>query len=260
MSKYAIEDSTLTAIADAMRQADGTTEKITPEEMPAKAAALFEAGAKSEYDKFWDVYQEFGERRDYRVAFAVGWDDTIFRPKYDMRPTRTSQMFQYTRIVDLVGILERQGVVLDTSASITGLQMFQSCNTTRIPEIDARKMTNTSYMFGGGAKVQTIDKLIVSSTTELSSATFSDATDLTNIIFEGTIARTIDLHWSPLSKASILSTIGCLSDTTSDLTASFSLAAVNTAFESSRGAADGSTSAEWLALIDTKPNWTISLA
>ena len=35
--------------------------------------------------------------------------------------------------------------------------------------------------------------------------------------------------------------------------------AVNIAFETSAGAGDGSTSAEWLALVATKTNWTISL-
>ena len=51
-----------------------------------------------------------------------------------------------------------------------------------------------------------------------------------------------------------------LTDTASGKTITFSKTAVNKAFETSAGANDGSTSAEWLALVGTKPNWTISLA
>jgi hypothetical protein len=39
----------------------------------------------------------------------------------------------------------------------------------------------------------------------------------------------------------------------------FSLVAINTAFETASGVADGSASQEWLELSNTKSNWTISL-
>ena len=63
-----------------------------------------------------------------------------------------------------------------------------------------------------------------------------------------------------LSKASHISVINTLSTTTSGLSVIFSLTAVNKAFETSEGANNGSTSAEWLNLIATKNNWTINLA
>ena len=82
MSKYSIEDATLTAIADKLREASGQTEPITPDEMPEKITGVFEAGAKSEYDKFWDAYQENGYRNDYSYAFSRrGWIDVSFKPK-----------------------------------------------------------------------------------------------------------------------------------------------------------------------------------
>lgn len=62
-----------------------------------------------------------------------------------------------------------------------------------------------------------------------------------------------------LSKPSITSIINCLSTTTSGLTVTLSKTAVNNAFETSEGVADGSTSQEWLNLVATKTNWTISL-
>jgi hypothetical protein len=67
---------------------------------------------------------------------------------------------------------------------------------------------------------------------------------------EGTIAGAINLKWSKkLSKASIESVIGCLSDAKTGLTATFSTTAKNNAF----------TTEEWDALVASKPNWTIAL-
>ena len=69
-----------------------------------------------------------------------------------------------------------------------------------------------------------------------------------------------DVQWSTeLSKESIISIINALSDTTTALTVTLSKTAVNNAFETAKGNADGSTSEEWAALIATKQNWTISL-
>ena len=76
----------------------------------------------------------------------------------------------------------------------------------------------------------------------------------------GTLRISVNMQWSPLSKDSIISIINALSTATSDLPITLSITAVNNAFETSPGAADGSTSEEWTALIATKPNWTISLA
>ena len=83
---------------------------------------------------------------------------------------------------------------------------------------------------------------------------------LTTIIIED---GEICLNWlfpnSPLSKESITTIINHLSDNTTGLTAGFKKSAVDKAFETSDGALDGEMSDEWLRLISTKTNWTISL-
>lgn len=209
-------------------------------------------GRQAEYDRFWDTYQQNGQRTNYEHAFkGVGWTDKIFKPKYDIIPNSygASAMFQYSEITNLKQLLLDAGVRLDTSNCVFLLQTFQDCEITHIPEIDARKATNTSYMVGSQCKVVTIDKLLVSETTPLSS-TFIQSDYLENIVFEGTIGQSVDLHWSPLTKASIESVIAALSDTASGMTASFKQSAVNGAFPSE----------EWLALVAAKPNWTITLA
>jgi hypothetical protein len=62
-----------------------------------------------------------------------------------------------------------------------------------------------------------------------------------------------------LDKESITSIIDALSPATSGLTVTLSEAAVQKAFETSPGAADGVDTVEWVELYDTKPNWTIAL-
>lgn len=76
---------------------------------------------------------------------------------------------------------------------------------------------------------------------------------------QGNIDASMGFAWCPLDKASTTSVISALSDTATAQTLTLSLSAVNTAFETSEGAADGSTSEEWLALAETKPNWLIEL-
>ena len=211
-----------------------------------------EAGRQAEYDRFWDTYQQNGNRTSYNYAFyGDGWTDETFKPKYDivLIGNNASGMFRYSRITNLKQLLLDAGVKLDTSNCTYLLQTFQSSEIAHLPEIDARKAVNTSYMCGSDCKVVTIDKLLVSETTPLSS-TFIGAGYLENIVFEGTIGQNVDLHWSPLTAESIESTVAALSDTASGMTASFKQSAVNAAFSWE----------EWLALVAAKPNWTITLA
>ena len=48
-----------------------------------------EEGAREEYDRFWDVYQDYGNRIDYTNAFGGNyrgcyWTEDTLKPKYDM--------------------------------------------------------------------------------------------------------------------------------------------------------------------------------
>lgn len=256
-------DAAMTATADAIRAKTGSTDPIAWDAEKGMSEAVdpvFEAGKKAEYDAFWDAYQDYGNRSNYRYAFSYhGWKDDNFFPKYDIDLTNAASLFQSSNITNLKDKLIQQGVKLDSSSCKLLLQMFQNSYILHIPELDISEVTNSSYAFASDS-IATIDKLIVSENTIISENMFVNANGLIEITFEGALAMTIDLHWSPLSKASILSTITALSDSTSGLTASFSLTAVNNAFETTAGAADGSTSEEWTTLIATKPNWTIALA
>lgn len=192
-----------------------------------------EQGRKAEYDELWDNFQVKGAKPHYSNAFSyTGWNDEIYDPKYPITPTNTegiSAMFSWNQNIS------------DTKVPITA---YGKC----------------AAAFNQCVKLKSIPKLIFDRPTTISNM-FSNCVALEELNCEGVIDITgLNLQWSKkLSKASITSVINCLSTTTSGLSVTISKTAVNNAFATSEGAADGSTSEEWLNLIATKSNWTISL-
>ena len=221
-------------------------------------------GEQSEDDRFWDSYQDYGKRDNYYYGFSgVGWTDETFNPKYDIVPISGHYyMFSRSRITDLKAALERNGVVLDTSNIGYALSWFEQSEITVAPTLD---LTRASFVIALNTawKLKWVDRFILSSTmaqTFQSANSFRDCTALEHIIFEGVIRTNgFNMQWSPLDKESLISIINAVLESAT-ITITLSLDAVNKAFETSEGAADGSTSAEWLALIATKPNCTVSLA
>ncbi len=123
------------------------------------------------------------------------------------------------------------------------------------------KIGSVDYFALGATKLKSIYGALDFSECTVATLWLNSANALEDIEFvPNTIKISIDFYWcTKLSKASLTSIINGLSAETSGLTVTLSKTAVNKAFETSEGANDGSTSAEWLALIATKPNWNISL-
>lgn len=218
---------------------------------------VYEAGKKSQYDEFWDSYQNNGARNYYILAFGgEGWNDKTFRPKYNIAVQSDSfQMFRSTAITDLVAALNRAGVTLDFSKATSFTQVFHSAALTRIGTIDTTNAPSVTFtqLFFNCQKLITIEKLILSNNgTQKYSQTFQGCDALVNLTIEGVIGQTgVSFQQSKsLSKASITSIINALSTTTSGLSITFSKTAVNNAFPDTSG---------WNALIGTRSNWTINL-
>lgn len=207
-------------------------------------------GKKAEYDEFWDNYQDNGKRTNYQNAFCrEGWNDTTFKPKYNMKPTTCNQMFQACEITDLEQALKDSGVTLDTSNSTSFLQMVQSSTITVLPKIDVTKATSLSYAFSVKS-LKIIRELVVAETTPFSN-TFGSG--LEEMIVSGTIGQNgFSAKCPKLNKASITSIINALSTTTSGLSITLSVEAVWDTF-------GATTEPEWVALVGSRPNWTISL-
>ena len=201
-----------------------------------------EGGGGIDYDAFWDRYQgaeDGGEPSHYFYAFFNNrFDDETYNPKHD---------------------------IVCSDKYDSAWYMFQNntkITSTKVP-IDVTRTKEIRYIFGCSepperSKLETIVELKVSENNTFTSA-FALLYALKNIKITGTIANTLSFKWSPLTKASILSIYDALSTNATGQTVTFKQSAVNAAFETSAGAKDGSTSAEWAALKATKPNWTIAL-
>lgn len=229
---------------------------------------VFEAGKQAEYDVFWDTIQENGIKKNYAFNFAGnGWNSKTFKPKYDIVPTNCRGLFYYGSCsgMDLTEHLNALGVVLDTSQSTTFQQMFIYGSPKRVPILDTRSSSSINQL-ASASLIETFDKIILR---DDGSQTFSQpfgagttaSTKIINLTLEGVIGQNgFNISGcANLSKQSILNIVSVLSPTTSNLTVTLSLTAVKKAFETSEGASDGDTSAEWLSLIATKSNWGISL-
>lgn len=190
-----------------------------------------EAGKQAEYDAFWDAYQTGSTRTHYAYAFAYGWNDDCYNPKYPIVPINAS------------------GITCIFTWS-------QGISDTKVP-ITAKNNCSSAF---ANTKIIRIPRLIFDGATNVNNM-FLNAGNLEELYCEGTLdIDGLNLQYSTkLTKASIESIVKILDTTTSGLTITLSKTAVDKAFETSEGANDGSTSAEWQALIGTKSNWTISL-
>jgi hypothetical protein len=123
--------------------------------------------------------------------------------------------------------------------------------------MDMSKVTSANFMFNGCSLLETIDgtPLDFSSVVDSTVTLMTAAPKVSYIRFApNTIKCNLNMSGSrALTNESIQSIIDGLSSTENGKTLTLSQTAVNNAF-------GGSDTTEWLTLIATKPNWTISLA
>ena len=212
---------------------------------------VFDAGKQSEYDNFWDEFQQNGNRTKYNYCFASEcWNDNTFKPKYDINLKGYSVYFGADiAVTDLAKNLEDCGVVLNTSAATDLSYMFYMADITKLPALNFSKATNLAYCIYACSALKEIEKITVTESQAFPN-TFLSASNLEKVIFEGNISSNLNLGTRrKLTKESIESIVGCLSKTASGTTLTLSQTAVDNAF----------TTDEWNALIADKTNWTISL-
>ena len=266
-----IQQEKFKAIADKIREKTGSTDKIIPNEFVDKIDDVYESGKKSEYDAFWDEFQQNGLREKYHYAFA-GFFPKVFNPKYDIKPISANNMFNnfnnlgVSRIdpnkdyVDLVELLEKANVTLDFSNCTDFQNWIMWANISRLGIIDCKSLKGSLNCYYAH-QLLTIDKLIVY---EGNKTTFNwqGCTKLMNIIIDGVIETTFDIRYTTvLTHDSLMSIINALSTTTSGLTITFSKQAVNNAF--GINVDDPSTypeGSEFYNLRNSKSNWTFNYA
>jgi hypothetical protein len=223
---------------------------------------VYEDGKKSQYDEFWDNFQQNGNRNRYPYGFTSGgWTAQTLKPKYLVKPVDATYASQYavnmffraneesTEHLDFSKIADK----FDFSEVINASSLFNSAKFTNVTA-DLSKAEYASLAFAnqwyGCVKSLTLkvsEKLTTATNIFYGNAWLNELT-----MMEGSViaCEGWDLHWATsLSKASITSVINALSTSTSGKTITFSKTAKNNAF----------TDSEWSALIATKTNWTISL-
>ena len=223
---------------------------------------VYEAGKQAEYDAFWDIYQRNGTRANYHSAFAgEGWHKDTFKPKYLIAPNAVwgaKNLFYhfglgYTDVLDFREVAHWFDFTNVDDAS----NMFDSAKINHI-EIDlSNKCTNLNGCFSceWNKTGRTHITLKVSEKCTSYSSTFAYCGELTHLFFmDGSkIAGSMGVSTATgLVKESIESVIRALWDGASGKTLTLSKTAVINAFGST-------TSQEWLNLVATKSNWTISL-
>lgn len=169
---------------------------------------VYEAGQKSEYDRFWDEHQKNGKRTIYAGAFA-GWKGENFKPKYKITPSGATvaqymfyafnrnqtgdedqEMFDmspYQHMLDFSKITNQAGMFAD--ANIKNLYCdFSSC-----------KSLNTAFQGINVSNLENITLKVTSTTTSFTSW-FSNRRNITQLFFTDDSEITASVPFGDCSK------------------------------------------------------------
>lgn len=235
MANYKVVDADkldvdLTAVADAIREKTGGMEKLTLDDMPEQIGGIksysegyeagqtegieqgYAAGQQAEYDRFWDAYQENGNRTKYERGFyGPGWTDDNFKPKYLI--VLTGNIYN---IFDESKISYIDESIVDCSKA-TLLQYFLSNNAsgkpvTAIMDISSCKNMVNTFIYSGN--LETVELKNIREDCAFIN-TFLACVGLVNFRCTGTIGRDLNLSESRLlSDESVQNIIYALADLT----------------------------------------------
>ncbi len=176
-------------------------------------ARVFDAGKAAQYNNFWDILQQNGNRTEYLGVFS-GWNDEIFKPKYTLTEVETLRMAFYSSLITQLG---KEKIGGETISVNTGdfYQTFTWSSYLKSVDVvlDASKTksyTAFNQAFRGCYALETVKKIIPPAVSVGNSAfniAFQSCAKLKNITFGGTILDTgLDFKDCPLlTKESLLS-------------------------------------------------------
>ena len=216
-----------------------------------------EVGRNAEWSDMWNSIQKNGSLQDYSEMFSCpSFNDVTFKPKHLIQPTAARYMFSTAQIVD-----GAYTDLIDFSMCRSLESMAYNSTIRKLKVVDSRQVQPSyGYFRAFGDSLEYIEEFYPTIKNYNLSQPFSDCKKLYHIKFcSEIIVDGLKLVCPNLDKESLDSVMYWLSNTTEGFSVTLPLAAVNKAFETSEGAKDGSTSAEWLALVAIKPNWTINL-
>lgn len=233
--KYAVDDTRMTAIANAVRAKTRKTDTMTVDEIPTEVAAVYNKAN----DDMWDALSDGGTKFSRPWAF-FRWEVTseMFKPKYDFIPDGNdgNQCFREFHkknsndIIDLAAIEKERGIKFDFSKATSVSNAFQGAQIDVINVLDLTNVTATNglyWLFSGVSNagvrysypcVKRVNKLIVGPKTDKFFNSFYWAVDLEHCVFEGEISKNgLSVTQSTkLDHESLLSIVNCLKDYSED--------------------------------------------
>ena len=169
----------------------------------------YEDGKKSEYDTFWDTFQDYGKRTDYMNGFGQYFNDKTFKPKYQIKPTTAYSMFTRS------GITKMTAEQIDFSNCTSFYGCFMQSAIEELPIINASNASGIHNAFYDCKKLRYIEKIILSDKVQNYKYTFDNCPALEHLIIGGVIIFNISFNKSPLlDNESVQSIINCLKDLT----------------------------------------------
>ena len=236
-------------------------EKLTT--IAENVTKVYEAGVAEgrvqQANDFMESFQQGGKRTDYSYAFA-NWGE-VNNPSliYDVVVSgaySASSMFYHSGIPDIVKWLGNKRIDISRATSISN--MCQAAKSISLPPFDMSNVINATLAFYNISNVNKLTLLNVNPNC-VWDRTFNYS-KFVELEITGTIGKTISFGSNYyLNKESIINIMNCLSTETSGVPITISKTAVDKAFATTEGGTDGSTSAEWEALCNTRTNWTITL-
>jgi hypothetical protein len=196
---------------------------------------VYEAGKKSEYDRFWDTAQVNGSRTNCMNLFSGGaWTPQTLRPKHKLTPIQAMNMFYLCGYYSGQDTIDFRTIAdkFDFSKVTNANSLFFGAAIDFITA-DLSSATNLTYAFDGsyGSKISTLTLKITPATTALNYA-FRGQGKLTSLTFteDSEIAcNGLDLSsCNNLTHESLISVINALQTKTSG-TWSVTLGATNLA-------------------------------
>ena len=222
----------------------------------------FADGKQAEYDAFWDAYQLNGQRTVCDCMFSgSGWNTSLLKPKYSMSPTSAYYLFYrfdqrgsaHPSELDMDDAFKNRGLELDFSGCTDFTSMLFQANVRKFGTLDM-SACNTATKAASVLNSEFLREVRCFIPPKCTMAASCFQVNLETIIVGGEVEYSMNLsRCGKLTNESITSVVNALSTEVSGQTLTLVKTAVNNAFDG------GSTGSEWLNLIATKSNWTISL-
>lgn len=204
----------MTAIADAIRDKTGGTEKLGLDAMASGVGEVYtkgiEVGKQAEYDAFWNEMQS-GDRTNYGYAFYY-WTDAMYKPKWrfnkdDYAIVSSAQyMYANSTIVDLSDIYLRA-----STSSSYGYTFFNASKLKKVGVLlNSAATIQYSNTFNGCISLESIEGISTTPSTTFSN-TFNSCLALKEVTFKGSIGRSISFaHSENLTTETVAHIFDCL--------------------------------------------------